>query len=161
MNKIITTLAIATLVLAGCTDKKSEDEETTATETTQEVSAEELSAPKVTPEEGKSLITKLYSELYTNEKLFEEMTGYFGDKLKARLIPVVMDYDPFITVQDYDAKSIQNSLTITELSEGLFQVEVEPFEGIKVTLQLTLGYDDNGVLKVLDIPSDPNISVLK
>lgn len=160
MKKIITTLAIATLVLAGCTDKKAEGEETTATETTQEVATEDLSAPKVTPEEGKSLITELYSELYTKEKLFEEMSGYFGDKLKAKLIPV-RDYDPFINGQDYDAKSIQNSLTITEISEGLFQVEVEPLKGYKETLQLTLGYDDNGVLKVLDIPSDPNISVLK
>lgn len=166
MRRFITTLATAALVLMGCTDKKEKGEETTSTEAVEELSTQEEAAPKVNPEEGKALIAKLYSELYTNDKSINAVSKLLGDKLNAKLnemdgeVPLV-DYDPFINAQDYDTKSIQSTLTITELSDGLFQVDVEPMKDDKQTLQLTLGFDDTGTLKILDIPSNPDISVLK
>lgn len=166
MRRFITTLAIAALVLMGCTDKKEKGEETTSTEAVEELSTQEEAAPKVNPEEGKALIAKLYRELYTNDKSINAVSKLLGDKLNAKLnemdgeVPLV-DYDPFINAQDYDTKSIQSTLTITELSDGLFQVDVEPMKDDKQTLQLTLGFDDTGTLKILDIPSNPDISVLK
>ncbi len=165
MKRFITTLAIATIVLAGCTDKKAEKDDTTATEVAQEVTTQEAATPKVDSEAAKSLITQLYTDLYVNEISNDKRAGFLGDKLNAKLNEMdgemaLIDYDPFIDAQDYDAKSVQSSLTITELSDGLFQVEVEPLKGYKKTLRLTLGLE-NGALKILDIPSDPNISVLK
>lgn len=165
MNRFITTLAVASIVFAACTDKKSEKEETTATEVAHEVATQVETTPKVDSKEAKSLISQLYTELYVNEISYDMWSGFLGDKLNAKLNEtdgemLLIDYDPFIDAQDFDGKSVQSSLTITELSDGLFQVEVEPLKGYKKTLQLTLG-SENGALKILDIPSDPNISVLK
>ena len=166
MKRLIALLAVASLVLAGCTSKKAEGDETTAADSTQEVTTQEETTPKVDPEESKALINKLYTELYVNDKTCDEISNFLGDKLNAKLnekdgeMPVI-DYDPFINAQDFDAKSVMSSLTITELSEGLYQVEVEPLKGYKETIQLTVGYDDKGELKILDIPSNPDISVLK
>lgn len=166
MKRLIALLAVASLVLAGCTSKKAEGDETTAADSTQEVTTQEETTPKVDPEEAKALINKLYTELYVNDKTCDEISNSLGDKLNAKLnekdgeMPVI-DYDPFINAQDFDAKSVMSSLTITELSEGLYQVEVEPLKGYKETIQLTVGYDDKGELKILDIPSNPDISVLK
>lgn len=165
MKRFIITLVVASIVFAGCTDKKAEKDETTATEVVQEVAIQEEATPKVDSEEAKSLISQLYTELYVNEISNDKRSGFLGDKLNAKLnemdgeMPLI-DYDPFIDAQDFDGKSVQSSLTITELSDGLFQVEVEPLKGYKKILQLTLGLED-GALKILDIPSDPNISVLK
>lgn len=170
MKRLIALLAVAALVLAGCTSKKAEGDETTAADSTQEVTTQEETTPKVDPEEAKALINKLYTELYVNDKTRDEISNFLGDKLNARLHegidedgkgPDAIDYDPFIHAQEYDAKSVMSSLTITELSEGLYQVEVEPLKGYKETIQLTVGYDDKGELKILDIPSNPDISVLK
>lgn len=166
MKRLIALLAVASLVLAGCTSKKAEGDETTAADSTQEVTTQEETTPKVDLEEAKALINKLYTELYVNDKTCDEISNSLGDKLNAKLnekdgeMPVI-DYDPFINAQDFDAKSVMSSLTITELSEGLYQVEVEPLKGYKETIQLTVGYDDKGELKILDIPSNPDISVLK
>lgn len=169
MKRLIALLAVASLVLAGCTSKKAEGDETTAADSTQEVTTQEETTPKVDPEEAKALINKLYTELYSNDnsiKSLDDVSDLLGDKLNAKLnekdgeMPLI-DYDPFINAQDFDAKSVMSSLTITELSEGLYQVEVEPLKGYKETIQLTVGYDDKGELKILDIPSNPDISVLK
>ena len=166
MKRLIALLAVAALVLAGCTSKKAEGDETAAADSTQEVTTQEETTPRVDPEEAKTLINKLYTELYVNDKTCDEISNFLGDKLNAKLnekdgeMPVI-DYDPFINAQDFDAKSVMSSLTITELSEGLYQVEVEPLKGYKETIQLTVGYDDKGELKILDIPSNPDISVLK
>lgn len=166
MKRLIALLAVAALVLAGCTSKKAEGDETTAADSTQEVTTQEETTPRVDPEEAKALINKLYTELYVNDKTRDDISNFLGDKLNAKLnekdgeMPVI-DYDPFINAQDFDAKSVMSSLTITELSEGLSQVEVEPLKGYKETIQLTVGYDDKGELKILDIPSNPDISVLK
>lgn len=166
MKRLIALLAVASLVLAGCTSKQAEGDETTAADSTQEVTTQEETTPRVDPEEAKALINKLYTELYVNDKTCDEISNFLGDKLNAKLnekdgeMPVI-DYDPFINAQDFDAKSVMSSLTITELSEGLYQVEVEPLKGYKETIQLTVGYDDKGELKILDIPSNPDISVLK
>ena len=169
MKRLTALLAVVALVLAGCTSKKAEgDETTTAADSTQEVSTQEETTPRVDPEEAKALINKLYTELYVNDNYRgpDFVSDLLGDKLNAKLnekdgeMPVI-DYDPFINAQDYDSKSVMSSLTITELSEDLYQVEVEPLKGDKVTIQLTVGYDDKGVLKILDIPSDTKISVLK
>ena len=168
MKRLTALLAVVALVLAGCTSKKAEGDETTATGSTQEVSTQEETTPRVDPEEAKALINKLYTELYVNDNYrgSDVVSELLGDKLNAKLnekdgeMPVI-DYDPFINAQDYDSKSVMSSLTITELSEDLYQVEVEPLKGDKVTIQLTVGYDDKGVLKILDIPSDTKISVLK
>lgn len=165
MKRLIALLAVAALVLAGCTSKKAEGDETAA-DSTQEVTTQEETTPRVDPEEAKALINKLYTELYVNDKTRDDISNSLGDKLNAKLnekdgeMPVI-DYDPFINAQDFDAKSVMSSLTITELSEGLYQVEVEPLKGYKETIQLTVGYDDKGELKILDIPSNPDISVLK
>ena len=169
MKRLIALLAVAALVLAGCTSKKAEgDETTTAADSTQEVTTQEETTPKVDPEEAKALITKLYTELYVNDNHIgsDVVSELLGDKLNAKLnekdgeMPVI-DYDPFIHAQDWDAESVMSSLTITELSEDLYQVKVEVMKGSKKTIQLTVGYDDKGELKILDIPSDPNVSVLK
>lgn len=166
MKRLIALLAVAALVLAGCTSKKAEGDETAAADSTQEVTTQEETTPKVDPEEAKALINKLYTELYVNDKTRDDISNFLGDKLNAKLnekdgeMPVI-DYDPFINAQDFDAKSVMSSLTITELSEDLYQVEVEPLKGYKETIQLTVGYDDKGELKILDIPSNPDISVLK
>ena len=167
MKRLIALLAVVALVLAGCTSKKAEGDETTAAaDSTQEVTTQEETTPRVDPEEAKALINKLYTELYVNDKTRDDISNSLGDKLNAKLnekdgeMPVI-DYDPFINAQDWDTKRVMSSLTITELSEGLYQVEVEPLKGSKETIQLTVGYDDKGVLKILDIPSNPDISVLK
>ena len=171
MKRLIALLAVASLILAGCTSKKAEGDETTAAaDSTQEVTTQEETTPKVDPEEAKALITKLYTELYSDEyamKTLNDVSDLLGDKLNAKLnerdgeMPVI-DYDPFIHAQDWDAESVMSSLTITELSEGLYEVQVEVMKGSKKkTIQLTVGYDDKGVLKILDIPSNPDISVLK
>ena len=166
MKRLIALLAVASLVLAGCTSKKAEGDETTAADSTQEVTTQEETTPRVDPEEAKALINKLYTELYVNDKTCDEISNSLGDKLNAKLnekdgeMPVI-DYDPFINAQDWDDKSVMSSLAITELSEDLYQVEVEPLKGYKETIQLTVGYDDKGELKILDIPSNPDISVLK
>ena len=170
MKRLIALLAVAALVLAGCTSKKAEGDDTTAAaDSTQEVTTQEETTPKVDPEEAKALITKLYTELYPSDndiKTFDDVSDLLGDKLNAKLNEMdgempVFDYDPFIQAQDLDSKSVMSSLNITELSEDLYQVKVEPLKGNKVTVQLTVGYDDKGELKILDIPSDPNVSVLK
>ena len=166
MKRLIALLAVASLVLAGCTSKKAEGDETTAADSTQEVTTQEETTPRVDPEEAKALINKLYTELYVNDKTPEDISNFLGDKLNAKLnekdgeMPVI-DYDPFINAQDWDDKSVMSSLAITELSEDLYQVEVEPLKGYKETIQLTVGYDDKGELKILDISSNPDISVLK
>ena len=169
MKRLIALLAVVALVLAGCTSKKAEGDETTAAaDSTQEVTTQEETTPRVDPEEAKALINKLYTELYVNDNHigFDVVSELLGDKLNAKLnekdgeMPVI-DYDPFINAQDWDTKRVMSSLTITELSEGLYQVEVEPLKGSKETIQLTVGYDDKGVLKILDIPSNPDISVLQ
>lgn len=170
MKRLIALLVVAALVLVGCTSKKAEGDETTTTaaDSTQEVTTQEETTPKVDPEEAKALITKLYTELYVNDNHIgsDVVLELLGDKLNAKLnekdgeMPVI-DYDPFINAQDWDTKRVMSSLTITELSEDLYQVEVEPLKGSKETIQLTVGYDDKGVLKILDIPSNPDISVLK
>lgn len=166
MKRLIALLAVASLVLAGCTSKKAEGDETTAADSTQEVTTQEETTPRVDPEEAKALINKLYTELYVNDKTRDDISNFLGDKLNAKLnekdgeMPVI-DYDPFIKAQDWDTKRVMSSLTITELSEDLYQVEVEPLKGSKETIQLTVGYDDKGVLKILDIPSNPDISVLQ
>ena len=169
MKRLIALLAVAALVLAGCTSKKAEGDDTTAVaDSTQEVTTQEETTPKVDPEEAKALITKLYTELYVNDNHIgsDVVSELLGDKLNAKLNEMdgempVFDYDPFIQAQDLDSKSVMSSLNIMELSEDLYQVKVEPLKGNKVTVQLTVGYDDKGVLKILDIPSDPNVSVLK
>ena len=167
MKRLIALLAVVALVLAGCTSKKAEGGETTAAaDSTQEVTTQEETTPRVDPEEAKALINKLYTELYVNDKTRDDISNFLGDKLNAKLnekdgeMPVI-DYDPFINAQDWDDKSVMSSLAITELSEDLYQVEVEPLKGYKETIQLTVGYDDKGELKILDIPSNPDISVLK
>ncbi len=166
MKRLIALLAVASLILAGCTSKKAEGDETTAADSTQEVTTQEETTPRVDPEEAKALINKLYTELYVNDKTCDEISNFLGDKLNAKLnekdgeMPVI-DYDPFINAQDWDDKSVMSSLAITELSEDLYQVEVEPLKGYKETIQLTVGYDDKGELKILDISSNPDISVLK
>lgn len=169
MKRLIALLAVVALVLAGCTSKKAESDETTAAaDSTQEVTTQEETTPRVDPEEAKALINKLYTELYVNDNYrgSDVVSELLGDKLNAKLnekdgeMPVI-DYDPFINAQDWDTKRVMSSLTITELSEDLYQVEVEPLKGSKETIQLTVGYDDKGVLKILDIPSNPDISVLK
>ncbi len=166
MKRLIALLAVAALVLAGCTSKKAEGDETAAADSTQEVTTQEETTPRVDPEEAKALINKLYTELYVNDKTCDEISNFLGDKLNAKLnekdgeMPVI-DYDPFINAQDWDDKSVMSSLAITELSEDLYQVEVEPLKGYKETIQLTVGYDDKGELKILDISSNPDISVLK
>lgn len=166
MKRLIALLAVAALVLAGCTSKKAEGDETAAADSTQEVTTQEETTPRVDPEEAKALINKLYTELYVNDKTRDDISNFLGDKLNAKLnekdgeMPVI-DYDPFINAQDWDDKSVMSSLAITELSEDLYQVEVEPLKGYKETIQLTVGYDDKGELKILDIPSNPDISVLK
>lgn len=166
MKRLITILAIASLILAGCTGKKTEKDEATSAENSQEVAVQEDLAPKVNPEEAKSLITKFYTEVYDNNMSIDKWAEFLGDKLNAKLnemdgeIPL-FNYDPFINAQDYDANYIQSSLVITELSDDLYQVDVEPMKGYKQTLQLTVGFDDGGVLKILDIPSNPDVSVLK
>lgn len=169
MKRLIALLAVVALVLAGCTSKKAEGDDTTAAvDSTQEVTTQEETTPRVDPEEAKALINKLYTELYVNDNHIgsDVVSELLGDKLNAKLnekdgeMPVI-DYDPFIKAQDWDTKRVMSSLTITELSEDLYQVEVEPLKGSKETIQLTVGYDDKGVLKILDIPSNPDISVLQ
>lgn len=163
-----TILMMATMMLfVACDGEKKNSSENEETVTVEEITEEVVATPVVTAEAGIAFIQELYNELYSNGKNIWDVEDYFGDALVAKLheedggeVPLI-NYDPFINAQDYDKDSVMNSLVITELSEGQFQVEVEPLAGSKNILELTLGLDETGALKVLDIPSDPNISVLK
>ena len=167
MKKIIL-LAILGLALSACGHKtNSSDTEVTAlADSLKQVVDAEMAKQSLKAEDCTALIREFFTEAYVKNDDFRSAEQFMGAALVAKLNEkngkdFVIDYDPFIRSKYFRKKTMPKTLQVKELSTGSFQVDIEPLADYKVSIQLTIDRDANDDLKIMDIPSDPNISVLK
>lgn len=166
----VLSLALAMAVgLSACRRAKQSEARDSAGQSVQTQAKESTPQEEIASEQAEAFVRAFYIERYAEKPYIEDCPApntTIGDALQRRLERSPdeegwIDYDPFIQGQDFDSATLLPSLRLEALGSGRVRVLLQPIpDTTPIEIILQLAYDADGSLRIISIPSDPNLAKL-